>query len=231
MTREQLERRWLETGIGTALAVSIDNRLQGYVDELKGISMEISITLKDEKGNVVKRFRTPGNSFLLNFMKMLYAIMRATSYGGFACERIKSTERYTVEYRTIEYTREIAGIHAWAMKEDDTHGILIGNGTKEVSPNDTWLASQIKNGLGPGQMLYLASDVSSTEVSGNEAHIFLKRSFINHSGGDITVTELGVAVWNVNPSANLLIIRDLVLPFNVPNNYTLDVQYTISVSV
>ncbi|MFP3265625.1 MAG: hypothetical protein RXO54_07315 [Acidilobus sp.] len=231
MIKDPIRQRWTESGIGTDVSMTVSNRMQEYYEELRGISLDIDIVLKDKDGSVVKRVRTPGNSFLLNFMNMLYAVLTATAFAGFASERIRTTPSYNIEGRQIQYTRELAGIQAWAPKEDDTHGILIGNGTSTVTPTDTWLASQIKNGLGPGQMLYLFSEVGTTTVAGTSAYITLKRSFINHSGNDITVTELGVAVWNVNPSAYLLIIRDLIPPVDVPNDYTLDVQYTISVSV
>jgi hypothetical protein len=231
MTKDPIKQRWAEGGIGADVSMMVSNRMQEYYDELKGISLDIDLILKDENGNIVKRVRTPGNSFLLNFMNMLYAVLKATAFVNFASERIKTTQSYTIEGRQIQYTRELAGIQAWAPKEDDTHGILIGNGTNAVTPNDTWLASQIKNGLGPGQMLYLFSDIDTTTVAGNSAYITLMRSFINHSGNDITITELGLAVWNVNPSSYQLIIRDLIPSIDIPNNYTLDVQYTISVSI
>jgi len=231
MTHELLLRGQSESGPGIELSMTIEKQMQKQQVEMKGISMEIDITLKDEKGNIVNQVKAPGNSFLLNFMRMLYAVLRATSYGAFACERVKTTESYTIEGQTTQYSRELAGIQAWAIKEDDSHGIVIGTGTKTVAPDDAWLDSQIKNGFSSGQMLYLASDVSNTEIVGSDAHIYLKRSFINHSGSDITVTESGVAVWNVSPSSYQLIIRDLIPPVNVPNDYTLDVQYTISVLI
>jgi len=231
MIKDPIKQRWAESGIGTDVSMTVFNRMQEYYDELKGISLDIDLALKDENGNIVKKVRTPGNSFLLNFVNMLYAVFTAKAFANFASERIQTTQSYMIEGRQIQYTRELAGIQAWAPKEDDTHGILIGNGTNTVTPNDTWLASQIKNGLGPGQMLYLFSDIDTTTVAGNSAYITLKRSFINHSGNDITITELGLAVWNVSPSAYILIIRDLIPSINVPNNYTLDVQYTISVLI
>jgi hypothetical protein len=231
MTKDPIKQRWAEGGIGADVSMTVSNCMQKYYEELKGISLDIDLVLKDKDGNVVKKVRTPGNSFLLNFMNMLYAVLTATAFANFASERIRTTPSYTVEGRQIQYTRELAGIQAWAPKEDDTHGVLIGSGTSAVTPNDTWLASQIKNGLGSGQMLYLFSEVDATTVAGTSAYITLRRSFINHSGNDITITELGVVVWNVNPSSYLLIIRDLIPPIDVPNDYTLDVQYTISVSV
>ena len=75
------------------------------------------------------------------------------------------------------------------------------------------------------------SEVEETAVAGNEAHLFLKRSFINHSGANITAREIGLAVKQFSPEANILIIRDLLPETDVPDNYTLDTQYILEISV
>jgi hypothetical protein len=221
-----------ESGIGVEVVANIGQPIQKCQVELKGLTLKINLRLKNQQKEVVKEVETSANSFVLNFMKMLYALLLAKSYEGFCCTITEPREvSYRVEYHDIRYQRQQAGIQAWSPKEDDTHGIIIGTGTKEVTPYDTWLDSQIKDGMETGQMVYLFSEVTDTETVGNEAHIYLKRSFINHSGASITVKEIGVAVWNISPSSYKLIIRDLIPPIEVPNDYTLDTQYTIEVSL
>ena len=145
--------------------------------------------------------------------------------------KVKKTVSYTVEYHETRYERTLAGYQAWALKEDDSHGILVGTGTKTVEADDYALESKVPNGVGSGMMLYLSSDVENVEVVGNEARLVLKRSFINHSGADITINEVGLVVRQFCPEDNILVIRDLIEPITVPNDYTLDVQYTLIISV
>jgi hypothetical protein len=231
MPEDQPIQTHSESGIGAGASATLGQPIQKCQIELKGLTLKINLKLKNQQEKIVKEVETPANSFVLNFMKMLYAVLQAKSYEGFRCARIRQEVQYKIEYRYTFYIRELAGIQAWSPKEDATHGIIIGTGTKEVTAYDTWLEAQISNGMETGQMIYLFSEVTETETVGNEAHIYLKRSFINHSGASITVKEIGVAVWNVSPSSNKLIIRDLIPPLEVPNDYTLDTQYTIEVAL
>ena len=226
--------------IGVSVDTSVGQELKKQGVELKGVKASIVVTLKDKNNNVVMQKEYPANSFLLNFMRILYAVLTVSSYNAknmngdsittMLC-KTKKTVRYTVEYREIEYERILAGYQAWALKEDDTHGILIGIGTKIVDAEDYALESKVPNGIGSGKMLYMSSEVGNVKVVGNDARLELKRSFINHSGADITVTEVGLAIKQFCPEDNILVIRDTIEPITVPNNYTLDVQYTIIISV
>lgn len=226
--------------LGATPNVEVSNKTQKREVQLKGIQASIILTLKDKDNNPVKQTELPAHSFVLNFMRLLWAVFKASSITAkntaganvtAQLTRIRQHIRYEIEYHITEYYRESAGFHAWASKEDDSHGILIGSGTTSVSPDDYALASKIPNGLETGKMLYLSGEVSDTYVVGNEAHLFIKRSFINHSGATIYVRELGVAVRQFSPQADILIIRDVIIEQEVPNDYTLDVTYTIEVSI
>jgi len=226
--------------LGLSTHVTIKSEMQKRQVELKGLQASIVLTLKDKDEKVVEKKELPANSFVLNFMRLLYTALTASSYNvkdtsgatvSAKLSKIKKLVSYEVEYRETEYERIVAGYQAWCPKEDDSHGILVGNGTATVNPEDYNLSSKIPNGTDSGQLIYLASEVEETGVAGNEAHLFLKRSFINHSGAGITVREIGLAVRQFSPETNILIIRDLLTEFEVPDNYTLDTQYTLEVAV
>jgi hypothetical protein len=226
--------------LGVTPKIEVADKTQKRNIQIKGLHASITITLKDENEKQIKREEYPANSFVLNFMRLLYSVFTASSIIAKNTEgvevtarmtRIRRTISYTIEHRMTTYDVENAGFQAWAMKEDDSHGILVGSGSVSLTPDDYKLASQIRNGLAYGQLLYLSSEVSQTYTVGNEAHIFIKRSFINHCGVSVYVREIGVAVKQFSPEANILFIRDLITEQEVPNNYTLDVTYTIEVTV
>ncbi|MHA1614180.1 MAG: hypothetical protein ACTSYJ_05000 [Candidatus Thorarchaeota archaeon] len=240
MTPEEFSIEKGDGKIGCRAEVVVKNNLQKKKVELHGLKAKIVIKVKDEEENVVSKSEFPANSFLLNFMRMLYTVFTASPITAkdtngndvsMKLTRVQKTQTYTVEYKTLQKQYEQAGFHAWAIKEDDTHGILIGIGTETVTPNDYQMSNKIPNGLESGKMLYLESSVGDLVVVGNSAHIELKRSFLNYSGATITLTEIGLAVKQFSPEANILVIRDQIEPTDVQNNYGVDVSYVIEVTV
>jgi len=206
------------------------------VTRAHNLSLLLSLELKDEEENTVYRRNIEARSFLLNFINMLMAWLTASSRPGkdvngntvdLRLSWDQRTVSFLVEGRTIGYTITVAGEQAWALKEDDTHGILVGTGNKPVEFTDYRLENKIPNGLGPGKMLYLSCDVGPTTVAADMAFINIARGFINNSGSDITVREVGLAVHQISPDADILIIRDLIGETVVPNGYLLQVTYTL----
>ena len=229
-----------QSSLGLSTRLNVNYKMQKRQVEIKGLHASIKLTLKDKDEKTVVEKDLPANSFVLNFMRLLYTAMTASTHnvtdtnGSVVTAKLAKIEQhvhYEVEYKETEYDRYIAGYHAWAPKEDDSHGVMVGGGTTTVTEEDYRLEAKIPNGLGSGQMIYLYSRVGETQTVGNEAHLFITRSFINHSGDSIMVREVGVAVMQVSPIANILIIRDLVEETEVPNDYTLDVQYTLEITV
>lgn len=226
--------------IGSSINAEVRRELERVEPIASGMELSINIKVMDKDKNVVRELNVPGNSFLMNFMYMVYAVLTFSnptvkdtsgSPVPLTLYRVEKTVRMTIEDREINYDRYQAGFIAWANKEDDSHGILIGSGTKIVDPKDYTLSSKIPHGIGSGKVLYLSCSVGSTEVTGDMARLTISRSFLNHSGSDITVTELGLAVRQFNPETNILLIRDQIPAVTVPNDYTLYVTYSLVVSV
>ena len=240
MNVEDLIKSESKGNLGSSVKLAIKDKPQKCEIELHGLKAKILVKVKDEKENIVTEKTYPANSFLLNFMRMLYSVFTASSIKAkdmngndidMHLTEVQVSKSYEIEFRTISRTVNLSGFQAWALKEDDSHGILIGTGTAPVSEDDYKLESQIPSGIGSGKMLYLSSEIKNVQVVGNSAHLELKRTFLNYSGNKITVTEVGLAVRQFSPETNILVIRDLVEATDVPNNYGLDVSYIIEVSV
>jgi len=237
--KEQIESK-SRGNIGSSVKLTIRDKPQKCEVRLHGLKAKILVKVKDENEKVVSEKIYPANSFLLNFMKMLYSVFTASSITAkdtngndvsMHFTEVQVSKSYEVEFRKTTRTVNLSGFQAWAIKEDDSHGIQIGTGTTSVSPDDYKLESQIPSGIGSGKMLYLSSEIKNVQVVGNTAHIELKRTFLNYSGHKITVNEVGLAVKQFSPETNILVIRDVVEATEVPNNYGLDISYVIEIAV
>ncbi|MHC1593716.1 MAG: hypothetical protein ACXQT2_00160 [Methanotrichaceae archaeon] len=225
--------------LAPSLSLALDRQLYRKKIDV-GIYSRLRIGLFDERKRLVEEKELDSHSFLFNFMVLLYNMLtnqlaQAKDIDGNAVtprlQRKTISISYEVEGKTTSYSKTIAGWQAWALKEDDSHGILIGKGTDTVTPYDYKLADQIPNGLGSGRMLYFDCVVKTHEVLGDIAKLDIERRFANFSGETITVTEVGLAVYDVSSGKVILIIRDLIESIEVPDSYTLKVTYTISVRV
>lgn len=216
--------------VGAGYSVSVEDLLEKLRLHYNVASF-FRVDLADGGGETVKTLVKPSNSFLLSFMDMLYSLFTAKLYMDFAYSWLRRTESFTIEGRTTSYTRDIAGIQAWALKEDDSHGIIVGTGTAPPTAYDTWLESQVRNGTGAGQMLHMSCDILTRRVVADMSSFDVKRSFVNASGGAIRVSELGLAVHVVRTGRNKLLIRDVIDPLDVPDGWSLTVTYTILVKL
>ena len=112
-------------------------------------------------------------------------------------------------------------------------GIVLGSGTAAVIPTDDNLQTKINHGTAAGEIEYLGhifpKDVTT---SGSDASFTIERLFLNSSGGDVTINEMGL--YNASQTGDVYIycfIRDLVSPaVVVANGEYLKVTYTIQVT-
>jgi len=237
---------WVNQGTPTlggtlspSLSLSLDRQLYRKKIDV-GVYSKLRIGLFDERKRLVEEKELDSHSFLFNFIVLLYNMLtnqlaQAKDIDGNAVtpklQKRTLSFTYVVEEHETRYTKDVAGWQAWALKEDDSHGILIGKGTATVSPYDYRLADKIPHGIGAGKMVYLDCVVKTHEVIGNIAKLDIERRFVNFSGETITVTEVGLAVYDVSSGKVILIIRDLIEPIEVPDSYTLKVTYSIYVQV
>jgi hypothetical protein len=125
-----------------------------------------------------------------------------------------------------------------AADNDDTYGIVVGSGTATVTPTDYSLASKIPHGTGSGQLDYDTHTVASSLTS-SSSYVEISRVFVNRSGGDVVVREVGLMARNYYKSAagvysdvKFLVARDVLpSPVRVKNLGSLTVRYRISLTL
>jgi hypothetical protein len=114
----------------------------------------------------------------------------------------------------------------------NTVGIIVGTGVTAESFEDYMLAVKIANGVGAGQLSYIASDphVVTYNAGTKVLQDQLVRYFNNNSGGDITVNEAGLICngYVKGEGHQWLQCRDkLAAGVTVPNTGQLRVTYTM----
>ena len=131
------------------------------------------------------RIENPANSLVKQFLQILKV--------RFSYVTLSSAVRDTGNtLRTYTYNTYSLRINAGAGVT--THGIVVGTGTDAVTISDYKLQTLIEHGNGAGQLSYGAVLFDNTDVtvSGSACYYDIKRVLTNNSGGNITVTEVGL---------------------------------------
>jgi len=243
-TEDSIRSAEMETDIYSSTLVdsvlSLSYALSKDVIPLRiGINLKprYKIALVDQNKKVRRYIEKDSDSFLMSFMNLLCSLFTKNVIyppgrpGGYG-----QSFPYRVGGKTFGGSIGGYGWMGWALKGDESHGIVIGMGTKQVEPNDMWLENQIHHGTGQNEMIYLDSYISPIQVAGTIAFFNLSRRFINASGSNITVTEIGWAIDTAirigdGTRKGILLIRDLISPITVPNEYVLVVTYQIQVGL
>ena len=124
----------------------------------------------------------------------------------------------------------------WKFKaeaNEDAIGIVIGTGVAAVTIDDYKLEDQIMQGTGPGQMRHLASTPGWPSVAGSNCDFLTSRTFLNNSGGSITVRESGIycRVKGTTYYGYACIVRDvLATPLDVPDGGSITIDYTLRIT-
>ncbi len=87
-------------------------------------------------------------------------------------------------------------------------GILVGTGQSGITVQEFQMESQIDHGYGAGELIYMGGSVKTPVVDGIYTYVDFDRIFSNESGGNVTVKELGISVWNAGNC--FLICRDVL---------------------
>ena len=194
----------------------------------------ITYEVRDKDGRVILRRTEPSRSLLA-----AYAIFQLAMWGA---QGNSVTDIYGVVIDVNGASPGIIDINAPAG--NSTYGIVVGSGTHSISPLINALAAPITNGSGAGQLLYQAMTFpAGVTVSGNVTSFSFSRTFVNSSGGTVTVTEIGIIAYvsgfgMINTNTNAPVSSDYFLlaydvpssPINVPNGSSLQITYTFSVS-
>jgi hypothetical protein len=195
-------------------------------------------------GRKIYSHKSESRSLLQNFGKMLMGIMFARGSIGTTVTTSITDTTGTLQTVPAEWW-EPAG-NLWgggtpmACKADDdvdSYGIIVGGGTKVVSPTDYNLASKIAHGSGAGQLDYGPHTITSS-YSATSSYAEISRTLTNISGNDVTVREVGLAARNfwkdtagIRYDVKYIIARDILpTPIKVPALATLLVRYRVSLT-
>jgi len=181
----------------------------------------------DVRGHLAQRLIQRSDSFLPNFVGMLYSQMNCP-YGGSGTSGSGPNTGGASGAFIDNYNNNI-DLEGFATNDgsgDSSYGIQVGTGTTANSTSTYALAAQIANGTGSGQLSY-GSHSYNWSTGGTSTNVI--RTFINNSGASITISEVGL-IWK--SSNTFIMIRDVLSSsFTVANGSSFVVQCTISITV
>jgi len=189
----------------------------------------------DAWGHLIQRLIQRSDSFLPNFLGMLYSQMDANYNGsgtsGSGPNTGGTNESFVAYSMTVAASATVSTCYDMFTTNDSSgdasYGIQVGTGTAANSTSTYALAAQIANGTGSGQLSYgghsygWSAGLTSTNVS---------RLFSNSSGASITVSEVGL-VWKSNGYSFIMIRDVLSSSITIATGGSTTIQYTISITV
>ena len=192
------------------------------------IEAYVTLELKDKDGNVEERREFKSESFLRQWMEMLYLqFLGGPQWSGVDVRDTSNTVREIVGRNTN--WRGDAGVGV------DDYGTLIGTGTTAPTLNDYAMETIVAHGVGVGQLQYSDMAIAQPAINLTVSQVTVTRDFANASGGAVTVNEVGFAITGFDAEGNtryILVIRDVVGGgIAVPNGETLTVNYRIQATV
>ena len=121
------------------------------------------------------------------------------------------------------------GLHnANAGEHNDDYGILIGTSDIAPSNSDYAMGSQIIDGSGVGELNYGEMSFYDLLEEAGYVELTMTRTFYNAGSDNVTVKEIGLAVYHYFAEKYFLWIRDVLdTPVTVEPAQTLTVQYII----
>lgn len=189
--------------------------------------LEVKVFEKVRRGyrRVLFRHRQPVRSFVLNWTKVIYGLM----YDKASTEAVQivNTSGESVYYPDL-YAEGYPILKVTAGEGVTTFGILFGSGTTSPTLDDYKLESLIPHGTGSGQLYYHATQLSY-EKDTDRSRVIIWRTADNNSGGDITISEIGLVFqWYPYPYDYALILRDVLdTAVVVANTQSVDGRYVL----
>lgn len=184
------------------------------VNSIKNPYGRVLIEHRDKYGNLVKNYDQPLRSFVSNWWRRKYQQYASFNTKYITFPTITGGTHNIWYYYNVQMT-SINTING---------GIRVGTDNTPVSIDDSTLPGLVAHGIGTGQLSHGASNYTQEDVSSPEFSLF--RSFVNDSGGLITIREVGAAF---EEDLNLiLMIRDILdTPIDLNAGDSLNIQYKI----
>jgi hypothetical protein len=186
---------------------------------------------RDAGGHLIQRLIQRSDSFLPNFVGMLYSQMDAPYYIGSGTSGSGPNTSGTSAVFIDNYVNNI-NVEGFCTNDgsgDASYGIQVGTGTAANSTSTYALAAQIANGTGSGQLSY-GSHTYSWSTGGTST--IVARAFYNSSGASITVSEVGLVFKSNSSGYDFIMTRDVLSSsVTIANGGNTTFQYTISITV
>ena len=197
------------------------------------LQAEISIEKYNRKGQLLEKIKQKSRSFLKQFIQLIEVQINQADK---SITDITVTDR-TVSVQDINLFCVPGGGHGYPdpsrrTVQVENVGVVVGSGTASVTPSDTKLEAKIAHGTGAGQLVYLGCGLKPVVTSGSDAYVDLVRFFENNSGGDVTVSEVGIYALGSSNHYGFCICRDVLSSsITVADGQLLKVRYRIKVTV
>ena len=170
----------------------------------------------------------PSHSYVIQFLELIYAAMKRLNFQGTDVTGAESY-MYTISHDMVTKGR------ADPPGGNDTYGIVVGTNagtTAEDNENYALDTKILHSGIGgAGELNYQAVTFVSPRVVGPNIDLDITRTFLNETGGTITVKEIGIICKNSSITKYHLLLRDVVTDEDVEDGYTLTVVYTLRTTV
>lgn len=202
------------------------------------LGLILELTVKDKNGKVTDHRVMRGESFVRQFLELLFVQMQGLYYGG-AGQPYPETVLYVINISGDR--RPVVACHTYydgifdctGGVGETNIGIVVGRGATAPTIDDYALETLCEHGTGTNQFLYGAATFGLPTSDPTTSHFTITRDFSNNSGATITVNEVGVYVKAVSISYTgyseyhyFMIIRDVISGgIDVPDGQTLTVNY------
>jgi len=178
----------------------------------------------DQKGKLIKDTGLiVSHSYVIQFLEIIEGLFSRSNPAVTATDVANAESIIVGLNNTNSYGRVDAAVG------DDTYGIVIGTnaGVSAEDNEDYALDTKILNGAGGGQLNYQAVTFVVPRAVGPNIDFDVLRTFVNASGGTITVKEIGIIIKNTDDTKYHLLLRDVVADEPVDDAETLTVIYTL----
>ena len=189
------------------------------IDKSGEVRLDMEYLVHDRDGNEVLRQNEEGDSFVANFIKILFCAFGrhyAPDTGSVMTLTDTSNTARTggVGYTPTTNMAVVSLMNCNASSGNDDYGILVGTGSTATDINDYALDTKVAEGTGAGQMEYgNHSIVNSTHDGSTYSYAGITRTVANNSGGSIVVTEVGLVTsmdWDSSTDRYFLLLREVL---------------------
>lgn len=207
----------------------------------------------DKEGRLLERREQPSRSFTKGFIQMLYMAHTQIQNHAYSMTEVGGVAKDVDSEGSVSGTRCKPNLKVGAAGGRSEHlcpfedgrpdlngieaqfiGIQVGTGTTAPTPTDTAIETRIVHGESDGELEYGGCELRNITFSDPNGEFTIRRYFTNHSGGAITVNEVGiyaVAGSDENKAYSFLIAHDLTGGVAVADGEILRVTYVPQITV